>query len=62
MSAGRAGAGADERTEFCMDLRDGKHEAGAIIQIWTCGDGNPNQMWSMSESGPWISKEEPEEE
>ena len=31
----------------CLDLRDGNTNAGTPIQIWDCGNNNPNQKWIM---------------
>lgn len=35
----------------CLDLTDGNLAAGTLPQIWTCTDGNTNQVWN---TGPVI--------
>ncbi|KAG7086155.1 hypothetical protein E1B28_002115 [Marasmius oreades] len=31
--------------EKCLDVKDGIVADGTKLQVWTCGDGNPNQQW-----------------
>jgi|SRR5437588_143572 len=32
---------------LCFDIRYGSTENGARLQSWTCGDAEPNQLWSF---------------
>jgi Ricin-type beta-trefoil lectin domain len=32
---------------LCLDIRYGSTEKGAPLQSWTCGDAEPNQLWSL---------------
>jgi hypothetical protein len=32
---------------LCLDIRYGSKESGALVQSWTCGDAEPNQLWSF---------------
>ena len=32
---------------LCFDIRYGSTENGAPLQSWTCGDVEPNQLWSF---------------
>jgi ricin-type beta-trefoil lectin protein len=32
---------------LCLDIRYGSKENGALLQSWTCGDAEPNQLWSL---------------
>jgi len=32
---------------LCLDIRYGSTASGAPLQSWTCGDAEPNQLWSM---------------
>jgi endo-1,4-beta-xylanase len=32
---------------LCLDIRYGSKENGAPLQSWTCGDSEPNQLWSF---------------
>jgi hypothetical protein len=32
---------------LCLDIRYGSKENGAPVQSWTCGDSEPNQLWSF---------------
>ena len=32
---------------LCLDIRYGSKELGAPVQSWTCGDSEPNQLWSF---------------
>jgi hypothetical protein len=32
---------------LCLDIRFGSKENGAPLQGWTCGDAEPNQLWSF---------------
>lgn len=29
-----------------MDVTDGKQQNGNQVQVWECGTGNANQVWS----------------
>ncbi|KAJ7247882.1 ricin B lectin domain-containing protein [Mycena haematopus] len=29
----------------CVDVTGGADQNGTPLQVWTCGDGNPNQQW-----------------
>ena len=31
----------------CLDIRYGSTENGALVQSWTCGDAEPNQLWRL---------------
>ncbi|KDR68876.1 hypothetical protein GALMADRAFT_272265 [Galerina marginata CBS 339.88] len=33
---------------FCLDLTNGSKANQNILQIWTCGGGNVNQIWSVT--------------
>jgi len=33
---------------LCLDIRYGSTAAGAPLQSWTCGDAEPNQLWSRN--------------
>ena len=33
---------------LCLDIRYGSTAAGAPLQSWTCGDAEPNQLWSLN--------------
>ncbi|PPQ96016.1 hypothetical protein CVT26_016178 [Gymnopilus dilepis] len=33
---------------FCLDLTNGVKTNQNVLQIWTCGAGNPNQNWSVT--------------
>ncbi len=32
---------------LCLDIRYGSRDNGAPVQSWTCGDSEPNQLWSF---------------
>ena len=32
---------------LCLDIRYGSTASGAPLQSWTCGDSEPNQLWSF---------------
>jgi len=32
---------------LCLDIRYGSKESGALVQTWTCGEAEPNQLWSL---------------
>jgi len=32
---------------LCLDIRYGSKETGAPVQSWSCGDSEPNQLWSL---------------
>jgi hypothetical protein len=32
---------------LCLDIRYGSKETGAPVQSWTCGEREPNQLWSL---------------
>jgi hypothetical protein len=32
---------------LCLDIRFGSMASGAPLQSWTCGDAEPNQLWSL---------------
>jgi hypothetical protein len=32
---------------LCLDIRYGSTASGAPLQSWTCGDAEPNQLWSL---------------
>ena len=32
---------------LCLDIRYGSTANGAPLQSWTCGDAEPNQLWSF---------------
>jgi len=32
---------------LCLDIRYGSTASGAPLQSWTCGDAEPNQLWSF---------------
>jgi hypothetical protein len=34
-------------TNFCLDLTDGSTANRNILQLWTCSNGNANQVWTM---------------
>jgi hypothetical protein len=31
----------------CLDIRYGSTELGALLQSWTCGEAEPNQLWRL---------------
>jgi hypothetical protein len=33
---------------LCLDIRYGSRDAGAPLQVWDCGDAEPNQLWRLS--------------
>ena len=33
---------------LCFDIRYGSTSAGALLQVWDCGDAEPNQLWRFS--------------
>jgi hypothetical protein len=33
---------------FCLDLTNGSKANRNVLQIWTCGGGNVNQIWSVT--------------
>ena len=33
---------------FCLDLTDGNKANQNVLQIWTCGGGNTNQIWTVT--------------
>jgi hypothetical protein len=33
---------------LCLDIRYGSTNAGAPLQVWECGDAEPNQLWKLS--------------
>ncbi|KAG7093357.1 hypothetical protein E1B28_007039 [Marasmius oreades] len=36
----------------CLDVRDGNGTNGNPLQIWSCVEGNINQLWNMDIDGP----------
>ncbi|KAF9263020.1 hypothetical protein L218DRAFT_988002 [Marasmius fiardii PR-910] len=32
----------------CLDVRDGNPSNGNLLQIWTCIEGSPNQLWNIA--------------
>jgi hypothetical protein len=32
----------------CLDVTNGATASGTKLQIWTCGNGNPNQLWQIN--------------
>ena len=32
---------------LCLDIRYGSTASGAPLQSWTCGEAEPNQLWSL---------------
>jgi hypothetical protein len=32
---------------LCLDIAFGSKDRGASVQSWTCGDSEPNQLWSF---------------
>ncbi|KAG7088985.1 hypothetical protein E1B28_012931 [Marasmius oreades] len=32
----------------CLDVRDGNPSNGNLLQIWSCTDGNTNQLWQVA--------------
>jgi ricin-type beta-trefoil lectin protein len=32
---------------LCLDIRYGSKENGALVQSWTCGEAEPNQLWIL---------------
>jgi Ricin-type beta-trefoil lectin domain len=32
---------------LCLDIRYGSRDAGAPLQVWDCGDAEPNQLWKF---------------
>jgi Ricin-type beta-trefoil lectin domain len=32
----------------CLDVPNGNDSDGVKLQIWTCYDGNPNQLWQVN--------------
>jgi hypothetical protein len=40
----------------CLDVPNGSDEDGNKLQIWTCYDGNTNQLWQVGDDGiRWAS-------
>jgi len=35
-------------SNFCLDLTNGNKTNSNVLQIWTCGGGNPNQIWTVT--------------
>jgi streptogrisin C len=33
---------------LCLDIRYGSTDAGAPLQVWECGEAEPNQLWRLS--------------
>ena len=33
---------------FCLDLTNGNTTNQNVLQIWTCSQGNTNQIWSLT--------------
>lgn len=33
---------------FCLDVKDGINADGTKLQIWTCANGNRNQLWQVN--------------
>jgi uncharacterized protein (TIGR02246 family) len=33
---------------LCLDIRYGSTSAGAPLQVWDCGDAEPNQLWKLA--------------
>jgi len=33
---------------LCFDIRYGSTSAGALLQVWDCGEAEPNQLWTFS--------------
>ncbi|KDR70767.1 hypothetical protein GALMADRAFT_254409 [Galerina marginata CBS 339.88] len=33
---------------LCLDLTNGSKANQNVLQIWTCGGGNPNQIWTVT--------------
>lgn len=42
----------------CLDVTDGNDSNGTKLQIWSCYDGNPNQLWQYNSGGSisWAGK------
>jgi hypothetical protein len=40
----------------CLDVPDGKDADGTKLHIWTCVDGNTNQMWEFASDNTirWV--------
>jgi hypothetical protein len=36
-----------DQNGLCLDIRYGSKEIGAPVQSWTCGEREPNQLWSL---------------
>jgi hypothetical protein len=40
----------------CLDVPNGLDQNGVKLQIWTCYDGNTNQLWQFGDEGiKWSS-------
>jgi hypothetical protein len=41
----------------CLDVPNGSDTDGIKLQIWTCYDGDPNQLWQVNSDGTisWAS-------
>lgn len=33
---------------LCLDLTGGSTDNGNPLQVWECGDGNTNQVWTTN--------------
>ncbi|KAF9264575.1 ricin B-like lectin [Marasmius fiardii PR-910] len=40
---------------LCLDVRDGDPTNGNQLQVWSCVDGNTNQLWRVDGPGPDAS-------
>jgi hypothetical protein len=40
------------QTNYCMDVKDGSHDNGALIQLWECDSSNQNQVWERVNYSP----------
>ncbi len=34
---------------LCLDLSDGSSANGNALQVWQCGTGNTNQVWTTNQ-------------
>ncbi|KAF9263066.1 hypothetical protein L218DRAFT_959573 [Marasmius fiardii PR-910] len=34
----------------CLDVRDGDDSNGTLLQVWSCVEGNKNQLWKIEGS------------
>ncbi|KAL0063873.1 hypothetical protein AAF712_009227 [Marasmius tenuissimus] len=40
----------------CLDVRGGDPSNGNLLQVWSCSEGNTNQLWNIGGAvdGQWL--------